>query len=95
MIFILNVKNIYIIEGSCDMLLDENVNPKYDVYYLASRILEVLVSNENESISQPEFLHAVRNKISISATLFFLSLDWLYLLGIIDHTENGGIKKCF
>ena len=31
----------------------------------------------------------------VSINLFSLTLDWLYLLGVIDNSEKGFIRKCF
>lgn len=36
-----------------------------------------------------------RTSNDISFGYFMLTLDWLYLLNLVELTENGDIKKCY
>ena len=39
--------------------------------------------------------HLKRTSNDISFGYFMLTLDWLYLLNLVELTENGDIKKCY
>ena len=37
----------------------------------------------------------VKNKKEITINLYSLTLDWLFILGLVVKTKKGKIKKCF
>ncbi|EIN14768.1 Hypothetical protein MAGb_8020 [Mycoplasmopsis agalactiae 14628] len=69
------------------MLLPENINPKLCVYYNASLILNTLY--EQKSIDIITLYAEVKKPDNMPINIFFLSLDWLYLTGVIDINDNG------
>lgn len=77
------------------MIVSKDISPERDVYYIGARIIELL-SNETELLV--DFFDLYKNlnvteKISIN--LYSLTLDWLFIIGVIDNANNGNIKKCF
>lgn len=75
------------------MINDKNTNPQRDLYYLGGIVIDILhQTSENENFF--DVFEKVRKREPISINLFSLTLDWLYLLGIVNF-ENGRLKKCF
>lgn len=74
------------------MITDQNSHPQRQLYYLGAKVLELL----NEGHNSVEFFQAyqqLKKNEKISIKLFTLTLDWLFLLGVIS-LEKGIIKKC-
>ncbi len=75
------------------MINDTHTNPKRDLYYLGGIVISVL----NKGGSRIDFFDAfeeVRKREQISIKLFALSIDWLYLLGLIEW-DQGVLVRCF
>jgi len=64
------------------MLLPDNIHPENSVYYNGAIVLDVL--QKNSSIELLELYRLVKNIRNISFPLFILSIDWLYLIDIVD-----------
>jgi hypothetical protein len=64
------------------MLLPDNIHPENSVYYNGAIVLDVL--QKNSSIELLELYRLVKKIRNISFPLFILSLDWLYLIDIVD-----------
>lgn len=77
------------------MIVNRNITPDRDLYYLGSKVIEVLLSNEENSVDYFELYQVVNKELNISINLFTLVLDWLFILGAIKNAEKGLIKKCF
>lgn len=73
------------------MIVDENTNPKRDIYYLGALTIEAL--EKENSISLLDLYQSLNAKESISMHLFIFVLDWLYLINAIEQ-ENGEIRLC-
>ena len=76
------------------MIVSKDINPVRDVYYLGARIIEILSSNPNMT----DFLDIYKNLNTtkkVSMNLYSLTLDWLYIIGVIENSTAGTIKKCF
>lgn len=75
------------------MIISRDLNPQRELYYLGAQVIEIL----NSSKGTPDFFDVFQNlkqKEDVSMNLFILTIDWLYLLGIVDSKE-GIIEKCF
>jgi hypothetical protein len=77
------------------MIVSKDTNPEKDLYYLGAKVLECLAPHQQSEIDYISLLNAVKKEVDISNSLFSLSLNWLFLLGTIELTEQGDIKKCF
>jgi len=73
------------------MLLPDNIHPENTIYYNGAIVLEVL--QKNPSIEMLELYNLVKKVRNISFPLFILSLDWLYLIDIID-LKNEKVELC-
>lgn len=77
------------------MIINSNITPDRDLYYLGGKVIEVLVSNEEQEIDYFDLFQKVNTELKISLNLYTLVLDWLFIIGVINNAENGLIKKCF
>lgn len=77
------------------MLVERNINPERDLYYLGGVLIEIIRDNENEEFDYLELFEEFKNKYGVSINLFTLTLDWLFTLGIVTKGRKGKIKKCF
>lgn len=77
------------------MLVERNINPERDLYYLGGVLIEIIRDNENEESDYLELFEEFKNKYGVSINLFTLTLDWLFMLGIVTKGRKGKIKKCF
>ncbi len=77
------------------MIINSNITPDRDLYYLGGKVIQVLVSNEEQEIDYFDLFQRVNKELKISLNLYTLVLDWLFIIGVINNAENGLIKKCF
>jgi hypothetical protein len=77
------------------MIINSNITPDRDLYYLGGKVIEVLVSNEEQEVDYFELFQKVNKELKISLNLYTLVLDWLFIIGVVKNAENGLIKKCF
>lgn len=77
------------------MIIDKNINPERDLYYLGGILIDALQKKDNKEIDYMDLYDLVNNEKEITITLYSLTLDWLFILGLVDKTKNGKIKKCF
>lgn len=77
------------------MLLPSNINPTNSLYYNGAFLIEVLSATKSEELDILTLFDYCNEKNEISLKTFILTLDWLYLLGLVSHEGDGRIKKCF
>lgn len=77
------------------MIVDQNIHPERDLYYLGSVMIDLLLHSNNSTFDYLELYHMFRQKNDVSINLFSLTLDWLFMLGALKKGQQGGIEKCF
>jgi hypothetical protein len=77
------------------MIISKDTNPEKDLYFLGAMVIDALQATDETNVDYLTLMNTLRSKLNITNSLFVLSLDWLYLLGLIDLSEEGNIKKCF
>lgn len=77
------------------MIVSKDVNPERDFYYLGAKVIEVLSSEDDEIVDYFDIFQKINSSEQVSINLYSLTLDWLYLIGVIDNSEKGNIRKCF
>jgi len=75
------------------MIINKDINPRRQVYYLAGVILHAFVELQTPEVQFFDLFESVNKKEPISITLFAYALDWLYLLGAVS-AEGPLIKRC-
>jgi len=76
------------------MLLENDIAPNKDVYYLGSKLLEIFLSSADNKIDFFVAYQKLKERENISVSLFILVIDWLYLLGLIKNNKEY-LEKCF
>jgi hypothetical protein len=77
------------------MIIDKNINPERDLYYLGGILIDVLSKKKNSDFDYLELYRLFNQKQDVTINLYSLTLDWLFILGLVTKTENGRIAKCF
>lgn len=77
------------------MLLPKDINPNNTLYLNGAYAIEAINTFENKLIDFFELYEKLNKKKEISFRMFIFTLDWLYLIGGIEHGEDGKIKRCF
>lgn len=76
------------------IIIDNDISPEREIYYLGAMIIEILKSIPKNEVELFDAFQLLNERTRISMNLFVLTLDWLYLLGVINNRE-GQIVKCF
>lgn len=77
------------------MIVNKNINPERDLYYLGGIVIEVLNSFTKNEIDYFDLFLSVNKSNKVSLNLYSLVLDWLFILGVIKKGNKGLIIKCF
>lgn len=76
------------------IVINKEINPEREVYYLGAAVIDVLKSFATDTVDMLDIFQELNKKKRISMNLFVLTLDWLYITGCIKQ-HNGQIAKCF
>lgn len=77
------------------MIVNKNINPERDLYYLGGKVIEILNSSNKTKFDYFELYNNLNKSHNISINLFSLVLDWLFILGVIKKGKKGLLEKCF
>ena len=77
------------------MIVSKNTHPERDLYYLGARTIEVMNLSEKDEWDYFDLFSDLNRKQKISINLFSLVLDWLFILQVIQKSNNGRVKRCF
>lgn len=75
------------------MLILTERNPETSLYYLGSEILRILSEQDSDLyLSEIYKLISIKNIIGLNRVI--LSLDWLYMIGLVEESNEGKITLC-
>lgn len=74
------------------MLLPDNINPENSIYYNGAFVLQSLKDAKNQSLL--DLYQSVKQKHSMSFSVFILCLDWLFLLDVAILNKKGEVELC-
>jgi hypothetical protein len=77
------------------MIVNKNINPERDLYYLGGKVIEVLNSLNQKEVDYFDLFLSVNKLNKITLNLYSLVLDWLFILQVIKKGNKGLIIKCF
>lgn len=77
------------------MIVNKNINPERDLYYLGGKVIEVLNSLNQNEVDYFDLFLSVNELNKITLNLYSLVLDWLFILQVIKKGNKGLIIKCF
>jgi hypothetical protein len=76
------------------MLVSDDVSPDTSLYYLGGQVIQ-LIDEKDKQLNFFQLYDRMKEKYGISIKLLILTLDWLYLLGLVELSEKGNFRKCF
>lgn len=77
------------------MLLSKHTKPSQNIFYIATKTLETLKSEQSKIIFFSDCYEKINAEMVVSVSKFILALDFLYLINLIDKNDDGDIVKCF
>ena len=76
------------------MLLLNRTQPKKSLYVIGACLIEKL-RETTEPFYATELFESYEEELSVSFPQFLLTLDWLFMAGLISLSDDGGLQKCF
>lgn len=76
------------------MINGKDIHPERSIYYLGAILIEVLKALTDKELNSISLFHKFCEREKVSIEMFTLTLDWLFLLGLVKN-DRGQIKKCF
>ena len=79
------------------MIIDNEIHPEKNIYYIGSILMDVFRSEPFGINSSINLYERVQNHLpyDLSFQMFLLTLDWLFILNLVEVTEDGDIKSVF
>jgi hypothetical protein len=77
------------------MIIDKNINPERDLYYLGGILIDVLENKKIKEVDYMDLYSLFKVKKDVTINLYSLTLDWLFILGLVTKGDKGKIKICF
>jgi ABC-3C biological conflict system middle component len=74
------------------MIINKDINPERDLYYLGALVIEALPKTSGSEADFFEVFQNLKKQENVSLNLYALTLDWLFMLGVIS-SSNGKIKN--
>jgi hypothetical protein len=74
------------------MLIPDNIHPEQTVYFMSSFILTRLFEVNSEDIF--DLYLEVDKQHKMSLPVFFLCIDWLYLINVVQINDHGKVVLC-
>ena len=76
------------------MIILTESEPEFSLYYVGGHILDFF--SDGLSLYVTEIFSKLREVISLEITFnrVMYTLDWLYMIGLIDRKADGKIFKC-
>jgi hypothetical protein len=76
------------------MILNQDIKPEKQAYYLGSSILAALKDESAKQINVLNLFEQINRTEKVSYHAFSMAMNWLYLIGAIELNERTLIK-CF
>lgn len=75
------------------MLILTERNPDTSLYFLGSEIIKIL-SKQKDGLFLSEIYTSLTKRKSIGLNRVILSLDWLFMIGLVNESKQGKIILC-
>ena len=76
------------------MIVSKDTNPERELYYLGALVIEVLRNAPQSRVDFFDAFQQLNDQEKVSMNLFALTLDWLFILGVIN-SKDGYVERCF
>lgn len=83
--------------GKTIMILSDSLKPNQTIYYLGAKLLHCIKNEPSMVIDSIYLFDKFKNSVNIKITFaqYMYTLDWLYLLDLVDVNNQGDIIICF
>jgi hypothetical protein len=76
------------------MIISKDTNPERELYYLGALVIDVLSKAPQNRVDFFDAFQRLNDQEKVSMNLFALTLDWLFILGVVN-SKDGYVEKCF
>lgn len=73
------------------MILPTDTRPELSLYFLGGIIIQQLEASPNHKITWLDLYEQVKRQQPLSHKLFQLTLNWLYLISVVQVDQEGGV----
>ncbi|AYY74439.1 ABC-three component system middle component 6 [Klebsiella aerogenes] len=79
------------------MILSNSIRPQYTIYFLGAKLIQCIQEQASTTLDSIDLFDKFKDKITSKITFvqYMYTLNWLYLLDLIELNENGDIVICF
>lgn len=79
------------------MILAQNESPKNSLYYIGALLVRTMSEERFAVIDTLSLYERLKTEKleGISLSRYLYALDWLFIIGLIELSPTGDIKKCF
>ncbi|WP_425536003.1 ABC-three component system middle component 6 [Enterobacter hormaechei] len=79
------------------MILSNSIRPQYTIYFLGAKLIQCIQEQASTTLDSIDLFDKFKDKITSKITFvqYMYTLNWLYLLDLIELNENGDIIICF
>ena len=76
------------------MIVNQDIKPEKQAYYLGSLILSALKENSSKKIQLLDVFEQINKNEKVSYHAFSMAMNWLYLIGAIK-LKGKHLIQCF
>jgi len=76
------------------MIMNQDIKPEKQAYFLGAKIIEILKEQRESRIDTFTIFTVLNEEEKVTDHAFAMGMNWLYLLGALK-LERGEIHKCF
>ncbi|PQJ29658.1 ABC-three component system middle component 6 [Rubritalea profundi] len=76
------------------MIVNQDIKPEKQAYYLGSLILSALKENSSKKIQLLDVFEQINKNEKVSYHAFSMAMNWLYLIGAIK-LKGKHLTQCF
>jgi hypothetical protein len=76
------------------MIMNQDIKPEKQAYYLGSEIIKIIKSKSISEINPFEIFEILQVREKVNYHSFCLAMNWLFLIGVIE-LKGKEIYKCF
>lgn len=79
------------------MILSNSIRPQYTIYYLGAKLIQCIREQATTTLDSIDLFDKFKSRLNSKITFvqYMYTLNWLYLLDLIELNENGDIIICF
>ncbi|WP_391595507.1 ABC-three component system middle component 6 [Yersinia aldovae] len=83
--------------GKTIMILSNSLKPYQTIYYFGAKLLQCMRNEPSLVIDSLDLFEKFKKSLPVKVTFaqFMYTLDWLYLLDLIELSQEGDIIVCF